>query len=94
MTTFFENNNRASIDTCHNEGDEMETCLIILKLAINRLTGDDEQERNEKKIIMQEHLNSCSSCSSFVEGLGVTNSVISTNQLAMNGSSSTENGSI
>ena len=52
----------------------METCLIILKLAMARLAGDDEQARAEKGEIMREHLNSCPSCNSFVEGLGIADS--------------------
>ena len=62
----------------------METCLMILKLALARLAGDDEQARAEKGEIMREHLNSCSSCNSFVKGLGIAGSGGTPDQLAPN----------
>ena len=49
----------------------MEACLIIVKLAMARLAEDDEQVREEKETIMREHLDSCPSCTSFIENLGV-----------------------
>ena len=72
----------------------METCLMVLKLAMARLAGDDEQARAEKGEIMREHLNSCPSCTSFVEGLGIADPGGATDQLAPNDPSSAGNGSV
>ena len=72
----------------------METCLMVLKLAMARLAGDDEQARAEKGKIMREHLNSCPSCTSFVEGLGIADPGGATDQLAPNDPSSAGNGSV
>ena len=48
----------------------MGSCLMVLKLAMARLAEDDEHARAEKGEIMREHLDSCPSCASFVEGFG------------------------
>ena len=50
----------------------METCLMVLKLAMARLAEQDGQSRAEKGEVMREHLSSCPSCTSFMEGLGVS----------------------
>ena len=71
----------------------METCLMVLKLAMARLAGDDEQARAEKGAIMLEHLNSCPSCTSFVEGLGISDLGGATDQLAPANPSSAGSGS-
>ena len=71
----------------------METCLMVLKLAMARLAGDDEQARAEKGEIMRKHLNSCPSCTSFVEGLGISDPGGATDQLAPADPSSAGNGS-
>ena len=71
----------------------METCLMVLKLAMARLAGDDEQARAEKGEIMREHLNSCPSCTSFVEGLGISDLGGASDQLAPANPSSAGNGS-
>ena len=70
----------------------METCLMVLKLAMARLAGDDEQARAENGEIMREHLNSCPSCTSFVEGLGIADSGGAPDQLAPHDPSSVGNG--
>ena len=72
----------------------METCLMIVKLAMARLAGDDEQARAEKGEIMREHLNSCPSCNSFVEGLGIADSGGGADQLAPHDPSPTGNGTV
>ena len=72
----------------------METCLMVLKLAMARLAGDDEQARAEKGEIMREHLNSCPSCNSFVEGLGIADSGGAPDQLAPHDPSSVGNGTV
>ena len=72
----------------------METCLMVLKLAMARLAGDDEQARAEKGEIMREHLNSCPSCTSFVEGLEIADSGRAADQLSANDPSSARNGSV
>ena len=72
----------------------METCLMILKLALARLAGDDEQARAEKGGIMREHLNSCPSCNSFVEGLGIADPGRAADQLSANDPASARNGSV
>ena len=71
----------------------METCLMILKLAMARLAVQDEQSRTEKGEIMREHLDSCPSCTSFVEGLGVSDLGGATDQIVSADPSSARNGS-
>ena len=71
----------------------METCLMILKLGMARLAVQDEQSRMEKGGIMREHLDSCPSCTSFVEGLGVSDLGGATDQIVSADPSSAMNGS-
>ena len=71
----------------------MEACLIILKLAMARLGEEDEKSRAEKGENMREHLNSCPSCTSFVEGLGVSDLGGATDQIVSADPSSARNGS-
>ena len=72
----------------------METCLMVLKLAMARLAADDEQARGEKGAIMREHLNSCPSCNSFVEGLGIAHPGGATDQHSPVDPSAIGNGSV
>ena len=74
-------------------GNEMETCLMILKLAMARLAEEDERSRAEKGEIMREHLNSCPSCTSFVEGLGISDIGGATDQIVSADPSLARNGS-
>ena len=71
----------------------METCLMILKLGMARLAVQDEQSRMEKGGIMREHLDSCPSCTSFVEGLGVSDLGGAIGQIVSADPSSAMNGS-
>ena len=50
----------------------MESCLMVLKMAMSRLAAGDVQSRAEKEQTMREHLISCPSCASFVKALGIS----------------------
>ena len=71
----------------------MEACLMVLKLAMARLGEGDEKSRAEKGENMREHLNSCPSCTSFVEGLGVSDLGGAIDQIVSADPSSARNGS-
>ena len=63
----------------------METCLMVLKLAMARLAEQDEQSRAEKGEIMREHLSSCPSCTSFVGRLGVSDPGVGNDEIVSDG---------
>ena len=42
-------------------------CLLVLKLAIARLSAPNQQARAERNREMQEHIESCPSCAEFLQ---------------------------
>ena len=51
-------------------GGEVEECLIVLKLAMGKMTLEDEDSLAAKREEMSNHLRYCGSCASFAEQLG------------------------